>query len=258
MNQEYKCPYCGQEEYAKTSSKQGKFNSWEPVIKHQSRCSKVTHCYIITKEYGPILVSELLSITAKEIKIKYPKANIAGKLHHLRKSGIISSVPALCIKHTKDDIIKSIQFFVSNYGRIPAMREFTDIYPSYTSAKRLFGSWNNAIEAAGFAPMIQNGYGNNTYGLDGNLYRSAAEAYFSDTYLYNRYTYIVEPRYPDPYVRYYDWYVKDLDLYIELDGGLRPHITQEKIAINKILNRYCLFITTDNIYNHNKLTDFIT
>ena len=257
MNQEYKCPYCGQETYAKTSNKQGKFASWEPVIRHQSKCNKVTHCYIITKEYGPILVNDLLSSTAKEIKTKYPKTDIASKLHHLRKTGIITTVPSLAIKHTKESIINSIQLFVSIHNRIPAMREFTGEYPSFTTVKKVFGSWNKGVEAAGFIPTMQNGYGIDTRGLDGHLYRSQVEAYFADNFLHNMYDYIVEPRYPNPYIRYYDWYIPSLDLYIELDGGLRPIITEEKIAINALLKRNCLFITTDTVHKYKQLTDFI-
>ena len=110
---------------------------------------------------------------------------------------------------------------------------------------------NKAIEAAGFEPNIQNGFGIDTYGLDGHLYRSQAEAYFADNFLYGKYKYVVEPKYPEPHNKFYDWYIEDLNVYIELDGGLRPQVIEEKIEINKNLGRKLLVYTTEQIYKLN-------
>ena len=55
----------------------------------------------------------------------------------------------------------------------------------------------------------------------------------------------------------YDWYIPKLDLYIELDGEIRPERTKEKITLNKQLGRNCLFIKTSTLYNKNKLKDFM-
>lgn len=160
---------------------------------------------------------------------------------------------------SKKGIVLAIQEFYIINNRIPSTRDFMNNsrYPSNSIVKNTFGSWNNAIEAAGFIPNIQNGYGINTYGLDKHLYRSRAEAYFADKYLYNLYNYDIETPYPATYNKYYDWYIPSLDLYIELDGGCRPEITKDKIEINKILTRNCLFISTSDIYNKTALKDFI-
>ncbi len=49
---------------------------------------------------------------------------------------------------SKEHIIKEINSFFKNTGRIPLKREFY----SYSAARRNFGNWNNAIKASGFKP----------------------------------------------------------------------------------------------------------
>ena len=248
MNKEFSCPYCGQSSYAKTSKKQGRFTSWDAVIRHLPRCSQNNHSFVVLPEYGVVPLQEIINTSAKELHIKYPNSKIYTKLKALRKSGSITTLPSLKIVYSKDTLVRTIQEFVEEHGRIPAMREFKGKYPAYSTVVDIFGSWNAAIEAAGFIPNLQNGFGIDTYGKDGYLYRSKAEAYFADTYLYSKYEYIIEPKYPEPHNRYYDWYIPSLDLYIELDGGIRPKVITEKIAINRLLSRRCLFIQVPDIY----------
>jgi hypothetical protein len=167
----------------------------------------------------------------------------------LKKLKLLKLVPpTFTFRHfsSKEDIIKAIIHFKLVFGRIPGVRDFGSNnpgYPNHDTVKTHFGSWNAAIEAAGFIPNIQNGFGVNTRGLDDHLYRSMAEACFVDTYLYSKYDYIIEPKYPAPHNKYYDWYIPSLDLYIELDGGCRPETTKEKIAINfnKIYTKFRIF-----------------
>jgi hypothetical protein len=190
---------------------------------------------------------------------KYPNSNtIASKFGSWNKALILAgfktnnspSIPYYDC--SEEGIIEAIQNFVDKYDILPTSKQFVNSsgkYPSNHSVRRIFGTWNSAIKAAGFKPNIQNGYGVDTLGLDKHLYRSQAEAYFADTYLYNKYAYTVEPKYPEPHNRYYDWYIASLDLYIELDGELRPHIIEEKILLNTQLNIKCLFIKTSTIRN---------
>ena len=160
---------------------------------------------------------------------------------------------------TKAGIILAIQKYYSSHNKVPTTRDFENNkdYPVPSTVKNLFGSWNTAIAAAGFNPISQNGHGTCTQGLDGHLYRSRAEAYFADTYLHDKYEYVIEPKYPEPYNKWYDWYVPSLDIYIELDGGIRPLVTINKKEINKTLNRVCLFITTEEIFNKSSIIDFL-
>ncbi len=51
-------------------------------------------------------------------------------------------------KYTRDSLIGEIQEYVGLYGRVPLKREFRHNY----AFRRLFGSWNKAIIAAGFEP----------------------------------------------------------------------------------------------------------
>jgi hypothetical protein len=159
--------------------------------------------------------------------------------------------------NTKNILIRYIQKFYNSYGRIPECRDFLNNsnYPSYATYINHFGSWVAAVEAAGFIPKIQNGFGINTKALDGHIYRSKAEAYFVDNYLFSKYEYVIEPKYPDNIKKWYDWYIPSLDLYIELVGGLRPEVTADKITINKVLNRRCVFIPINVINRFNTLEE---
>lgn len=161
--------------------------------------------------------------------------------------------------YTDEELLSAITSFYIEYDRVPNNRDFISNpeYPSYTTIVNRFGSWNNAITKAGLATNT-GCYGVVTKGLDGINYRSAAEAYFCNRYLYKKYDYIVEPAYPPPYSKKrYDWFIASLQLYIELDGGLRPLVTEQKQKINSILNRKCLFIPESIIYNKTDLDFFI-
>jgi len=263
MKQEFNCPYCGQNSYAKSSKNKGLFTNWQAVSRHISTCYKNSHTFIIDNIYGPIAVEELVSTSLRRLQLKYPGIKIADKLRVLRKNGVLINNMKKSESFSKDSVIAGIQRFVEEYGNIPSYRD-ADIslarrkvyLPDTYSCKKYFNSWNAAIAAAGFAPQIQNGFGVDTYGLDRHLYRSRAEAYFADNFLYNKYEYIIEPKYPEPYDRYYDWYIPSLDLYIELDGGIRPQVTQEKARINKMLERKCLIIPLSEIYKLTNLEQF--
>ena len=154
---------------------------------------------------------------------------------------------------TNDETIESIQLFVGEHGRVPQEIDFQKSngkYPSFRTVQKQFDSWNKAIEAAGFEADYNNGFGTRTKGKDGRLYRSKAEAYFADNFLFGQYKYDKEePKYPKPYNNLrYDWYLYELDCYIELDGGIRPDVIPKKIEINKDLGRNLLVIPAKDIY----------
>ena len=91
-----------------------------------------------------------------------------------------------------EECIQAIHDFWAEHGCIPQYRDFSKTdgkYPSSLTVSKLFGSWNVAIEAAGYTPNIQNGLGISTYGKDGQVYRSKAEATFCDNYLFEQYDY---------------------------------------------------------------------
>ena len=165
------------------------------------------------------------------------------------------------IEWDKAKIINSVLEYYNTFNSIPTSKDFranTIKYPHSHIINKLFGSWNNLIESCNLPISIKNGYGLLTKAKDGHVYRSSAEAYFVDQYLYNKYEYIIEPKYPNPYNSLlYDWYIPALDLYIELDGNLRPETTKEKISINNKLNRNCKFIDTALIYKKQLLESLL-
>lgn len=250
IEQLFTCPYCGQNSYAPKSKKNGKFDSWICVRQHTSKCKSNTKKYVIDSIVGPIPIEDIVTMPYTELKEKYPDVSFRNFNKQLKNLGFPIRNFTKDRQYTSEQLLQSIKNFVNVHGSVPAYRDFKNSNPSTTTICERFGSWNKAIEAAGFKPNIQNGFGIDTYGLDGHLYRSRAEAYFANNYLYNKYDYVIEPKYPEPYNRYYDWYIPSLDLYIELDGGIRPSITTEKIAINKLLHRKIKIININSIYNN--------
>jgi hypothetical protein len=256
----YKCPYCGQDSYAKSSKANGYYKNWKAVARHTSRCSKSDKAFAITESYGPIHYTAFLVFNTKEeLLAVYPDLEFryGDYIKFFKKyKNIDISFKYKKVYYSNTNLINVIKEFVNIHNRIPAARDFKGTKPNYSNFETVFGTWNNAIEAAGFEPNIQNGYGIDTFGLDGHLYRSRAEAYFADNFLYDKYTYVIEPKYPNG-VWMYDWYIKDLDLYIELDGGLRPERIAEKIEMNKQLHRKCLVIPISEIYRTSLLLNCV-
>lgn len=374
----FKCPYCLLPEIS------GKvFTSWEQVSNHSRFCKNKTKEYHISAKYGPIHYSELLQNSSKD---KYPLLNRSQVVADFKKSGLIPKDFRLVKKITKQEVLQDIRRFVTEFGRVPTTKDFAanKNYPSDSTVKRLFDTWNNAIVEAGFKitvtghregkisfskeqvigyissyyeqyhkipsyedfyaiaggpkdfhirkyfgnytnlvtlvfseeqqnywskeliahtildfyskyseihsadcissnklpsiktitkyygtfnkmlleldipiKIIDGCYGIHTLSKDGHTYRSKAEAYFVDNYLYSKYNYIIEPKYPEPYSRIYDWYLSDLDLYIELDGGCRPSVIEEKIKINKLIGHNLLVVPIRLITKYSNLEDVI-
>ena len=236
----FKCPYC--------SYKSNK--SWRSVAYHIGKCVFNTNEYYVSDLYGPIHYTEYLSLSLDQFKNKYPKLAHNDGLKKFKNNGLIPvNFDFAKILWSNEEIIKAIQDFVDVTGKIPGIRDFgsnNPKYPNHDTVKVRFKTWNNAIKAAGFEPNISD-FGVSTKGLDGHIYRSKAEAYFADSYLWNKYEYIIEPKYPNSNWRY-DWYIPSLDLYIELDGEIRPERTKEKIELNKLLGRNCKFVKTKDMY----------
>lgn len=374
----FSCPYCLLSEIS------GKvFTSWEQVSNHARFCKSKTKEYHISAKYGPIHYSELLHDSSR---IKYPLLSRTQAIAEFKKAGLIDKDFTLVKKITKEDVIKAIHKFTKEFNKVPTTKDFAanQDYPSDSTVKRLFGTWNNAIIEAGlkitvkghrigkvafskeeviayiisyyeqhkripsceefytipksprdfhirryfgsytkllklvFTEEQQNywsretiasaildfyskykkihsadcisrnnlpsiktitkyyGTFNNmlstlnipintvdgcfgvyTKGLDGHTYRSKAEAIFVNKYLFNKYDYIIEPRYPEPYYKYYDWYIPSIGLYIELDGGCRPSVMQEKIEINKLVGNRLAVVPISIINNYKNLEELL-
>lgn len=234
------CPYCDKQ-----------FKSWKSVRGHISHCNDNNGEYFIDLAEGPLHYTKFLGKNNKQVLKEFPK--LVSSLGDITKSFKSRNIPVDTFVSTfsKTEVIHAIQIFVKQNNRVPSYREVNNLltFPSMWVINKYFGTLNEAIKIAGFNPNLQNGYGTRTCGLDGHLYRSQAEAYFANKHLYNQYKYDIEPKYPKPYDGLYDWYIYELDLYIELDGGLRPIRIKEKIKINKKLNRQLVIIPTNKIDN---------
>jgi hypothetical protein len=240
----YKCPYCSK----------NNFNNWKSVRAHVSTCKINNSEFFIDEIVGPIHYTDI-SLNKENFHNKYK--NCKTSIYQIYKIFLKKKIPVSLIKerkfYSKEDCIFYIKEFVYLYNKIPQKRDFEHTKysekPHFTTFMKLFGSWNNAIIASGFEPNLNDGLGCRTTAKDGILYRSKLEAYFVDNYLYNKYKYIVEPEYPNSH-KLYDFYLPELDLYIELSGGLRPEVLEEKKLINQKLNRKCLFLNSDEVYDN--------
>jgi hypothetical protein len=243
------------------SKKRGKFESWSAVARHTSRCKENSHELIITNNYGPLSANDITNVVdLRELYAKYPELqhNYSDYIKYFKSYGVIhKEYKCKRVAYSKEELINYINLFVSINNKVPQARDFKGTIPNYGNFETEFGTWNKGIEAAGYIPNTQNGYGIDTYGLDKHFYRSKAEARFADKFLFEQYEYEVEPKYPKPHTKWYDWYIPSLYLYIELDGGIRPKVTTEKIEINKKLNRTCLFIQISDIFKKDSLLEFI-
>ena len=216
-----KCPYCDK-----------RFNGWKSVRAHSSKCQSNDHRFAITLEYGPISYEEIGSLRSQEFFKKYPLIDQDKKSNlnkTLRKHGYTGAK-----KYSKEEAKVSIlQFFLKN-GRNPTTRDtyYDHSLPTDKWCKETFGSWNKTLK---FCGLEENStyYGVKSLGLDGIYYRSTLESNFADKYLYNKYRYEYEKPYPFNSSRISDFYLPDLDLYIEIAGGLRPEVIREKIDFCK-------------------------
>lgn len=80
----------------------------------------------------------------------------------------------------EEEIIDQIRMFYKSQGRIPLKREFKH----YSAARMRFGTWNKAIEAAGFKPNPVM-FSDNCVANDGHTCNSIAEKIIDD-YLYEK------------------------------------------------------------------------
>lgn len=243
------CPYCDKS-----------FIAWRNVRGHIPRmCKSATGEYYISLIYGPIHYTYFYNKDAKVIRLEYPELE---SLKSIKDSFAKRNIAIGNLKpsYTDEKLLEYIVEFHQINNRIPQKREFEALSkegksPCTAVYSTRFGSWNKAIELASLTADYNDGFGNKTKGLDGHIYRSKAEAYFCDNFLYNKYDYLIEPKYDNEY-KFYDWYIPALDLYIELDGSLRPDTIKDKIQINQQLNKNLLIIPVDSIYSKQQLQDF--
>ncbi len=93
---------------------------------------------------------------------------------------------------SKEEIIKSIQKFYSENKRIPFKQEFVHA----KSARLRFGTWNKAVETAGFATNPVR-FANKYISNDGHKCDSLAEKVIDDWLTFKNINHSKSPRYPN-------------------------------------------------------------
>lgn len=237
----YKCPYCDKG-----------FKSWLSVRGHVSTCPLNDKSYMICTYYGPISINTYNSYKSiEDFRKSYPLITFGPyqwqRLRIDNKSSLREHV------HTKQYAIETLQAFYKEHGRIPQAREFySRLDINKQAIVNLFGSWNTAIEESGFEADYNDGFGKRTIAKDGILYRSKTEAYFVDHFLFEKEEYEYEKPYGNGWL--FDFYLPKYNIYIEIDGGLRPERTKEKIEFcNKNQINLKVF-TKDEVYSISSLT----
>lgn len=127
------------------------------------------------------------------------------KVHHLPK-------------YTREQIIQKVQKATQELGRVPAKRELKDISDKCAG---MFGSWNNAILAAGLEPHRSHDHRmykrTRTKAVDGHLCDSISEAIIDNWLTENKVPHIRDARYPTTNHKA-DWAIKDGCIFIEYFG----------------------------------------
>ena len=221
-----------------------KFKCGEKAIQHTKQRLGIQGNYRVQFDLKDL---EQLTLAQLQIKYKYSEntvLNYKKKLKLPKKDNRVWN---------KNNIIEAFQKFYNIHSRVPQTREYLnfDYLPCYEPVAFHFGSWNKGIIAAGLEPNENDGFGTRIKGLDGILYRSKYETDFSNSWLFNKEEYIYELKYPKPYNLYYDFYLPKRNLYIEIDGGIRPEQIKKKIEINNKLFKFLLVIKGEEIKKFN-------
>ncbi|KKU29174.1 MAG: hypothetical protein UX80_C0008G0006 [Candidatus Amesbacteria bacterium GW2011_GWA2_47_11b] len=78
--------------------------------------------------------------------------NCQKKFFEHRKYCSLICVPKTQPKYSREDLLNKIKRFHKLHKRIPIKKEF---YSNWQAYRRIFGSWNKAIQEAGFIPNLE-------------------------------------------------------------------------------------------------------
>ena len=242
----YVCPYCGK--YAKKSGVL--FKSWAGVGEHLYYCTKNKKEYYCDSYYGPLRIELFNTYSSPYLRTLYPKLTCSPKIVRTK----LKNNPS---EWSLEELIEKAKLFHEIENRFPTTTDFAadSFYPSVNVVYKFFNTWEKYIKASGLE-YFDKSYGHKTLALDSVVYRSTLEAIFCNKFLFGYYDYEIEPKYPDSNWTY-DWYLPKLDLYIEVNGGLRIKRTEEKSIVNKQINRPCLFVTKKDIIKYNNIQEIL-
>lgn len=209
-----------------------KRSNFEP-IKRPSK--KILYYFYWKKNYSQSEITQVFNVTHTSVKrwLNYykisikPRALSCGRnpksIKNLElgktKKALRKSAESRTI-YSKYKLIKGIRRFVKEEGRIPTKNEFSKnpLYPNHATLRDYFGTWNNAIKAAGYEPhkrwfILKNS--KTLQAKDGHLCNSFSEIIIDNWFYKNNIHH--EREYPYPEKRYRCDFVIN-DIFIEFFG----------------------------------------
>lgn len=109
------------------------------------------------------------------------------------------------IRYDEENLMGKIHHFYQNHNRIPTKREF---YNNWQAFRRIFGSWNKAIVAAGYIPNSER-FSKKFTAKDGHVCDSLSEKIIDDWFTARRIEHTVHEYYPGQKRFKVDFLVKD-------------------------------------------------
>jgi len=123
-----------------------------------------------------------------------------------QKAGIVAATMERALYNKPNKLRAMLRDLILDIGRVPDHREMTKFeMPSYTTFRRAFGSWNAAVEAAGFEP--NEGLGKKTTARCGHMARSSGECSVCNWLHDHGLEHEHEPRYGEDNLWRADWKV---------------------------------------------------
>lgn len=159
------------------------------------------------------------------------------------------------IKYQRNDLLQKIAEFYENNSRIPTKREFNSYWQAY---RRVFGSWNNAIIAAGLSPNPEM-FAKKFIANDGHKCDSLAEKIIDDWFKARHIPHLRSQYYPGQKQFSVDFLVKD-QYWIEflgLKGELKSYdqLYVRKLELAKKNNIHIIEIYPRDLFPQNHLSE---
>ena len=156
----------------------------------------------------------------------------------------------------KEQIIKTIKQFYKQNGRIPLKRE----YNHYIAARLRFGTWNKAIEAAGFDPNPVM-FAKKCIANDGHKCDSLAEKIIDDWLYRRKIKHTINVPYPENKSLTADFVVGDYWIeFFGLNGEVKTYdrLKKRKLKIAKKLNLHLIAIYPEDLFPKGKFNAILS
>jgi hypothetical protein len=176
--------------------------------------------------------------------------------HGDRKYCSSSCIPIPKSKYTKRIIITEISQFVKKQGRLPLKKELMILY---RPARQLFGTWNNAIEAAGLKPNPVM-FAKKHIAKDGHKCDSLAEKIIDDWFYARKINHKINVSYPGNHKLTVDFVIGDY--WVEFFGLSGKHkrydeLKEKKLKLAEKHKIKLVAIYPEHLFPKNKLSEIL-